>query len=92
MCKLVGTSKRLGMTSLKRRCISLRKRGMLQFFLDKSTEVVMKTCPEYFSAIGITNKFQWMVCFIGQIDIGGCESGEVYYNKIKHVFSEYETL
>ena len=25
-------------------------------------------------------------------DTGGCESGEVCYNKIKHLFSEYETL
>ena len=36
--------------------------------------------------------FQWMMCFIGQTDTGGCESGEVYFNKIKKVFSEYDSL
>ena len=32
------------------------------------------------------------MCFIEQTDTGGGESGEVYCNKIKHLFSEYETL
>ena len=32
------------------------------------------------------------MCFIGQTDTGGGESGEVYYNKINNVFSEYETM
>ena len=32
------------------------------------------------------------MCFIGRTDTGGYESGEFYYNKVKHVFSEYETL
>lgn len=59
-------------------------------FLDESTTTGMKICPAYCGVIGITNTFQWMMCFIGQTNAGECESGEVYFNKIKHVFSEYE--
>ena len=32
------------------------------------------------------------MCFIWQTDTGGCNSREFYYNKIKHVFSEYENM
>ena len=32
------------------------------------------------------------MCFIGQIDTGGYESGEVYFNKINKVFSGYDSL
>ena len=32
------------------------------------------------------------MCFIGQTDTVGGDSGEVYYNRIKHVCSEHETL
>ena len=33
-----------------------------------------------------------MVCCIGETDKWGYDSGKVYFNKIKNLFSEYETL
>ena len=30
--------------------------------------------------------------FIDKLDIGGCQSGEVYFDRIRNIFSGYESI
>ena len=46
----------------------------------------------YCGAIGITNNFHWLMYFIGQINTGGCESEEIYFDRIKSIFSGNESV
>ena len=58
-------------------------------FVDESTTVGMQTRPVYCGAIGINEKFEWLMCFVGQTNTAGCETGEIYFNTVKDVYSIY---
>ena len=62
----------------------------ISIFLDESTTTAMETRPVYCGLIGIKSNFEWLMCFAGQTNTAGCETGEVYFNTVKDVFSTYD--
>ena len=65
--------------------VFFRSAKYASIFLDESTTNSMKTRPVYCGAIGITDKFDWFMCFIGQKNTSGCESGKMYFDAVKAV-------
>ena len=49
----------------------------------------MQTRPVYCGLIGIQSNVDWLVCFAGQTNTAGCESGETYFQVVNDVFSVY---
>ena len=62
----------------------------VSIFFDESTTTAMETRPVYCGLIGIKSNFEWLMCFAGQANTAGCETGEVYFNTVKDVFSTYD--
>ena len=61
----------------------------VSIFLDESTTNAMQTRPVYCGLIGIQSNFDWLMCFAGQTNTAGCESGETYFQAVKNVFIMY---
>ena len=62
----------------------------VSIFVDESTTTAMQSRPVYCGAIGITKEFDWIMCFVGQTNTAGCESGQVYFNAVKSVYDPYK--
>ena len=62
----------------------------VSIFLDESTTTATQTRPVYCGLIDIKPNFEWLMCFAGQTNTAGCETGEVYFNSVKDVFNIYD--
>ena len=81
-------------TQVSRNIVTLKKNffedvSYVSIFLDESTTNAMQSRPVYCGVIGIQPNFDWLMCFAGQTNTAGCESGETYFQAVKNVFSVY---
>ena len=49
-------------------------------FVNKLTTTAIQSRPIYCGAIRISREFYWIMCFVGQNNTTGFQSGQVYSN------------
>ena len=57
--------------------------------LDESTTVKMQSRPVFCGMMGISACFEWFLCFAGQTNTAGCETGATYFKAVKEIYEPY---
>ena len=60
-----------------------KKGGHMSMILDESTTTGMGTRPVYVGFMSCSLLFEWLLTFAGQTDTSGCETAQVYFDKVK---------